>query len=104
MADIFANHIDKFVCMYLDDILIYNKNEQEHAEHLELVLALLRKHQLYATLSKCDFQKQKLKFLGHIVSAQGIQVDMAKVQVITDRPQPQTIKEVRSFLLGWLTT
>jgi hypothetical protein len=48
MADIFANHIDKFVCMYLDDILIYNKNEQEHAEHLELVLALLRKHQLYA--------------------------------------------------------
>jgi hypothetical protein len=98
MADIFANHIGKFVCVYLDDILIYSKNDQEHAKHLELVLALLRKHQLYAKLSKCEFQKQQLKFLGHIVSAQGIQVDKAKVQVITDWPQPKTIKEVRSFL------
>ena len=60
MAGIFANHIGKFVCMYLDDILIYNKNEQEHAEHLEKVLALLRKQQLYAKLSKCEFRKQQL--------------------------------------------
>ena len=96
MAGIFANS----VCMYLDDILIYNKIERKHAEHLELVLALLSKQQLYAKLSKCEFQKQKLKFLGHIVSAQGIQVDMAKVQVICDWPQPTTVKEVRSFLAG----
>jgi Reverse transcriptase (RNA-dependent DNA polymerase)/RNase H-like domain found in reverse transcriptase/Integrase zinc binding domain/Chromo (CHRromatin Organisation MOdifier) domain/Retroviral aspartyl protease len=98
MADIFKDCIGKFVCVYLDDILVYSKDEHEHVKHLEIVLALLRKHKLYAKLSKCDFQKQSLKFLGHIVSDQGLQVDHSKVAVINEWPRPQTIKEVRSFL------
>jgi Reverse transcriptase (RNA-dependent DNA polymerase)/RNase H-like domain found in reverse transcriptase/Integrase zinc binding domain/Chromo (CHRromatin Organisation MOdifier) domain/Retroviral aspartyl protease len=98
MADIFKDCIGKFACIYMDDVLLYSKNEKEHLEHLEIVLKLLQKHKLYAKLSKCSFQKQSLKFLGHIVSDKGIQVDESKVAVINEWPRPQTVKEVRSFL------
>ena len=98
MNDIFRDCVGKFVAVYLDDILIFSKTEQEHEQHLETVLQLLRDNKLYAKLSKCEFQKPSLKFLGHIVSADGLKVDPGKVQVIQDWPRPQTNKEVRSFL------
>ena len=70
--------------VFLDDILIYSKTEEEHAEHLRLVLETLREHQLYAKLSKCEFWLSKVAFLGHVVSAGGISVDPEKIQAIVD--------------------
>jgi hypothetical protein len=75
MNDIFINYLDKFVIVFLDDILIYSKFEEEHEHHLRLVLQVLREHQLYAKLSTCSFYKKKIHCLGHIISEQGIVVD-----------------------------
>jgi hypothetical protein len=98
MNDIFKDYIGKFLAVYLDDVLIFSQTEAEHAQHLEIVLSLLRKNKLYAKLSKCEFQQPSLKFLGHIVSDMGLQVDPSKVAVIKEWPRPKTNKEVRSFL------
>jgi hypothetical protein len=98
MYDVFHEYIGKFLCVYLDDILIYSKTVEEHLEHLQLVLELLRKHKLFAKFSKCEFLKSELKFLGHIVSADGLKVDASKVAVVRDWPVPKTVKELRSFL------
>jgi hypothetical protein len=98
MADIFKDCIGKFVCVYLDDIVVYSKTKEEHVRHLTVVLELLRTNKLHAKLSKCEFEKPSLKFLGHIVSDQGIRVDNSKVAVINDWPRPTTNKEIRSFL------
>jgi hypothetical protein len=68
MNGIFINYLDKFVIVFLDDILIYSKSEEEHEHHLRLVLKVLRKHQLYAKLSKCSFYQKKIHYLGHIIS------------------------------------
>ena len=72
--------LDKFVVIFIDDILIYSKNEEEHAEHLHIVLQRLREHKLYAKFSKCDFWLKKVQFLGHIISDKGISVDPSKIQ------------------------
>jgi Reverse transcriptase (RNA-dependent DNA polymerase) len=98
MNDIFKDQIGKFLCVYLDDLLIYSKNDAEHLQHLEIVLGILRKNKLYAKLKKCEFQQPSLKFLGHIVSADGLKVDPSKVAVINNWPRPRTNKELRSFL------
>ena len=84
MNKIFMEYLDKFVVVFLDDILIYSMTEEEHAEHLRLVLETLREHQLYAKLSKCEFWLSKVAFLGHVVSAGGISVDPEKIQAIVD--------------------
>ena len=84
--------------VFLDDILIYSRDLATHREHLRKVLTVLRRHQLYAKLSKCDFAKEKIDFLGHIVSARGVQVDPAKTAAIKDWPTPTTPTHVRSFL------
>ena len=70
--------------MFIDDILIYSENEQDHAEHLRIVLTRLRDHQLYAKFSKCEFWLKKVPFLGHILSEEGIAVDPSKVQEVMD--------------------
>ena len=98
MQEVFRDCLDHFVIVYLDDILIYSKTAEEHAAHLETVLALLRKHQLYAKLSKCQFYQQRIKFLGHTVSGDGISVDEDKIKAIQDWPVPQNVGELRSFL------
>ena len=72
MNSVFSRYLDKFVLVFLDDILIYSKNEEEHEEHLRIVLKLLREHKLYAKLSKCDFYKDRIHCLGHIISDEGI--------------------------------
>jgi hypothetical protein len=74
--------LDKFVVLFIDDILIYSKNEEEHARHLRIVLTRLREHQLYAKFSKCAFWLEEIQFLGHVLSAKGIAVDPSKVKDI----------------------
>ena len=80
MNSVFMPELDKFVVVFIDDILIYSKNEEEHAEHLRIVLQRLREHKLYAKFSKCDFWLKEVQFLGHIISEAGISVDPSKIQ------------------------
>jgi len=98
MNRIFRPYLDQFVVVFIDDILIYSESREEHAEHLRLVLGILRKHQLYRKLSKCEFWLEEVQFLGHVISAQGIAVDPAKIETVVKWERPQTVSEVRSFL------
>ena len=98
MNDMFRPYIGKFMAIYLDDILIFSKTPDEHLQHLRLVLQTLKDAQLYAKLSKCEFNLRELKFLGHIVGADGIRVDPDKVKAVTEWPKPANASEVRSFL------
>ena len=90
--------LDKFVVVFIDDILIYSKSEEDHAEHLRVVLQRLRDHKLYAKFSKCEFWLKEVPFLGHVVSAEGIAVDPSKVQDVLNWKPPTSVTEVRSFL------
>jgi RNase H-like domain found in reverse transcriptase/Integrase zinc binding domain/Reverse transcriptase (RNA-dependent DNA polymerase)/Chromo (CHRromatin Organisation MOdifier) domain len=98
MNEIFREFLDKTVIVYLDDVLIYSKTRKDHKRDLCEVLEILRKHKLYAKLSKCEFFKDRLKFLGHIISASGIQNDPDKVRIILECPKPTNITELRAFL------
>ena len=80
MNSVFMSELDKFVVVFIDDILIYSKNEEEHAKHLRIVLQRLREHKLYAKFSKCDFWLKEVQFLGHTISKDGISVDPSKIQ------------------------
>ncbi|KAJ0814449.1 putative nucleotidyltransferase, Ribonuclease H [Helianthus annuus] len=91
-------YLDKFVIVFIDDILIYSKSQEEHEQHLRLILELLRKEQLYAKLSKCDFWLREVHFLGHVVNKDGIHVDPSKVDSIRNWPAPRTPTEIRQFL------
>ncbi|KAI3802065.1 hypothetical protein L1987_30189 [Smallanthus sonchifolius] len=91
-------YLDKFVIVFIDDILIYSKTKSDHEQHLKLVLDLLRKEQLYAKFSKCEFWLKEVQFLGHIVNEKGIHVDPAKIEAVKNWSTPKTPTEVRSFL------
>ncbi|WVZ97518.1 hypothetical protein U9M48_043045, partial [Paspalum notatum var. saurae] len=84
--------------VFIDDILVYSKNEKEHKEHLRIVLSRLREHKLYAKFSKCAFWLKEVAFLGHILSAKGVAVDPSKVEDVLSWKQPQTVTEIWSFL------
>jgi hypothetical protein len=90
--------LDKFVIVFLDDILIYLKTKSDHEQHLRQVLELLRKEKLYAKFSKCEFWLREIQFLGHVVNDQGIYVDPAKIESIKNWQTPKTPTEIRSFL------
>src|SRR5205809_7564042 len=90
---VFMKELDKFVVVFLDDILVYSKDEAEHAEHLRIVLTRLREHKLYAKFSKYAFWLKEVAFLGHILSAKGIAVDPSKVQEVLNWKQPQNVLE-----------
>ena len=75
MNSVFMPELDKFVVVFIDDILIYSKTEEEHAQHLHIVLQHLREHQLYAKFSKCDFWLKEVPFLGHVITPEGISID-----------------------------
>ncbi|GKA45174.1 putative reverse transcriptase domain-containing protein [Tanacetum coccineum] len=88
-------YLDKFVIIFIDDILIYSKSEEEHAEHLKLILELLKKEELYAKFSKSDFWLLRVQFLGHVIDSEGIHVDPAKIESIKDWVSPKTLTEIR---------
>ena len=98
MNSVFMPELDKFVVVFIDDILIYSENEADHAEHLRIVLSRLREHKLYAKFSKCEFWLWKVPFLGHILSKNGISIDPCKVQEDMDWKAPTSVHEVWSFL------
>ncbi|GJY34112.1 putative reverse transcriptase domain-containing protein [Tanacetum coccineum] len=91
-------YLDKFVIVFIDDILIYSKNKKEHKERLKAILELLKKEELYAKFIKCEFWIPKVQFLGHVIDSQGIHVDPAKIESIKDWASPKTPMEIRQFL------
>ncbi|GJV75476.1 putative reverse transcriptase domain-containing protein [Tanacetum coccineum] len=91
-------YLDKFVFVFIDDILIYSKTKEDHEVHLRLVLELLRKEKLYAKFSKCEFRLQEVHFLGHVVNQSGIYVDPGKIEEVKNWKDPITPSEIRSFL------
>ena len=98
MNRIFRPFLDKFVVVFIDDILIYSRTWEEQAEHLRLVLSVLREKKLYAKLSKCKLWMDEVQFLGHVISAHGIAVDPAKVDVVVKWESPKSATEIRSFV------
>ncbi|GJT22978.1 putative reverse transcriptase domain-containing protein [Tanacetum coccineum] len=91
-------YLDKFVIVFIDDILIYLKNKQEHEEHLKLILELLKKEELYDMFSKCEFWIPKVQFLGHVIDSKGIHVDPAKIESIKDWASPKLPTKICQFL------
>ncbi|KAJ0524657.1 putative nucleotidyltransferase, Ribonuclease H [Helianthus annuus] len=98
MNRVFHEYLDRFVIVFIDDILVFSESREEHEDHLRTVLETLRQKKLYAKFSKCDFWLEKVVFLGHIVSADGITMDPSKVEAITKWPRLTSVTEVRSFL------
>jgi hypothetical protein len=98
MNNILSKFLDKFVLVFIDDILIYSKNREEHEEHLRLVLQVLREHQLYAKFSKCDFFQKQIHYLGHVLSEEGVAVDPDKIRSIMEWPTPKDVSDIRSFM------
>ena len=98
MHKVFQRYLDHFVVVFVDNILIYSKSEEEHEGHLRIMLQVLRNHQLYAKFNKCEFWLTKVKFLGHVVSASGVSVDLEKVEEIMSWERPKLVFKIRSFL------
>ena len=98
MNTIFRQYLDKFIIVFIDNILVYSDDEKDHVEHLRVALQVLRDNRLYAKLSKCDFWMKEVNFLGHIISKKGISVDPAKIQTVLEWPTPKTVTDIRSFL------
>ena len=98
MNRVFKKYLDKFGIVFIDDILIYSRSKEDHVEHLRMVLKILKQKKLYAKFKKCEFWLDKIAFLGHIVSSEGISVDPSKVEAVENWPRPKSVSEVRSFL------
>ena len=98
MNKVFQPYFDNFVIVFIDDILVYSRDEEEHANHLRLVLQTLREKQLYAKFNKCEFWLDQVVFLGHIVSGEGIKVDPKKIEAVLNWEPPKNVPELRSFL------
>ena len=98
MNQVFSSWLDNFVVLFIDDILVYSKDKEEHEQHLRKVLQILRENQLYAKFSKCEFWLEKVSFLGHFISKEGVSIDPAKIEAVRDWPAPKNVTEVRSFL------
>ena len=98
MQRVFQPYLDQFFVVFVNDILIYFKSEEDHKDHLRVVLQVLRDHQLYAKFSKCEFWLTEVKFLGHVVSASGVSIDPEKVEAVMSWERPKSIFEIRSFL------
>lgn len=84
--------------VFFDDILIYNHNEELHKQRLEEVLEIMKQNELYANRKKCEFGQKQVAYLGHIISAKGVAMDMSNVQSMLEWPYPQNIKELRGIL------
>jgi hypothetical protein len=98
MNSVLMDYLDKFVVVFIDDILIYSQNEEEHVNHLKMVLQRLWEHQLYAKLSKCEFWIDEVLFLGHIINKYGLAVDPKKVTDILNWKAPTDVRGIKSFI------
>jgi hypothetical protein len=98
MNKVFIEYLDKFLVVFIDEILVYSRNEEEHEEHLRLVLQKLRDNQLYAKFNKCEFWLKEVSFLGHVITGGGITMDSGKVRDVLNWELPMTALEIRSFL------
>ena len=98
MNRVFKDFMDKFVIVFIDDILVYSRSQEEHVDHLRVVLQILREKQLYAKFSKCEFWLDSVVFLGHVISGNGIQVDPKKIEAVVNWKRPTNVTEIRSFL------
>ena len=98
MHRVFHPYLDRFVVVFVDDILIYSKIKEDHEDHLRVVLQTLRDHQLYAKFNKCEFWLTDVRFMGHIMSASGVSVDLEKVEAVMSWERPKSVFEIRSFL------
>jgi hypothetical protein len=98
MNSVFMDYLDKFVVVFIDDILIYSRSEEEHADHLRMVLLRLQEHQLYAKLSKCEFWISEVLFLGHIINKEGLVVDPKKVTYILNWKALTDARGIKSFV------
>ena len=96
--NVFSRYFDKFVLVSLDDILIYSKNEEEHEEHLRMTLKLLREHKFYAKLRKCDFYKDRIHYLCHIIWEEGISMDPEKIEAIMKWTTQRNVIDARYFM------
>ena len=97
MNKVYQPYLDEFVVVFIDDILIYSKTEEEHAKHLRIALQVLRNNKLYAKYSKCEFWMKEVKFLGHVVSEKGTSVDSSKVEAVTEWERPKAVFDIWSF-------
>ncbi|GKA98342.1 putative reverse transcriptase domain-containing protein [Tanacetum coccineum] len=95
MNRVCKQYLDRFVIVFIDDILIYSKSRKEHEGHLKLILKLLKEEELYAKFSKCEFLLSKVQFLGHVIDSEGIHIYPAKIESIKDWASPKTPTEIR---------
>ena len=98
MNRVFEDYLDKFIIVFINDVLVYSKIKEEHEEHLWAILQRLTEKKLYAKFKKCEFFLEKVSFLGHIVSKEGILMDLSKIKAVSSWKQPTTVIEVRSLL------
>jgi hypothetical protein len=98
MNNIFSQYLDKFVVVFIEDILVYSKKKEEHDEHLRIVLQTLRKHKLYAKFDKCHFYQKEIKYLGHVISLEGIAMDPENIKAIMEWLIPKDVVDIRSFM------
>jgi hypothetical protein len=98
MNKVFMEELDKFVIVFMDNILVYSWSAEEHGHHLRIVLEKLRAHLLYGKFKKCEFWLQKVSFLEHIMTAEGVAVDPERVTAIANCKRPTTVTEIQSFL------
>jgi hypothetical protein len=98
MNKVFMDGLDKFVVVFIDDILIYSSIAEEHEQHLRVVLEKLRQNQLYAKFSKCDFWLKEVAFLSHVLTTEGVAVDPAKIETVKEWEQPRNVTDIHSFL------
>ena len=98
MHRVFQPYLDKFMAVFVDDILIYSQSEEEHEDHLRIVLQSLREHQLYAEFSKCEFWLTTVSFFRHVVSTSGVSVNLEKVKEVMSWERPNSFFEIHNFL------
>lgn len=98
MNEVFKKYLRKFVLVFFDDILVYSKDWDEHMKHLELVFSILKHHQLFVKMEKCQFGQREVRYLGHVISNQGVAVDPEKIEAVMSWPKPTNPKTMRGFL------